>query len=106
MVGNQTVSHAEDLCVKCGRCCHMRISIRGEVFVLPWSRCQHFDDKTNLCAVYKDRFKVRPECLTVEQGIKQRAYPRGCPYVQHLPGYRPPIQVKSVEQALAYVHWW
>ena len=100
------MSHDEDLCRKCGRCCHMRMVMHGEVFVLPWSRCQHFDDRSNLCSIYKDRFEKRPECLTVEQGIQQRAYPQDCPYVKNLPMYRGPIAVRSVEQAVNYTVWW
>ena len=100
------MSHDENACLKCGRCCRMRMVIRGEVFVLPWSRCRHYDERTKLCAIYDTRFETRPECLTVEQGIVQRAYPQDCPYVKAVPNYRAPVEVKSVEEAIAYTHWW
>lgn len=100
------MSHDETACLKCGRCCRKRISAGGEIFVLPQVRCEHLDLDTKLCRIYDKRFELRKECLTVEQGIHSRAYPKDCPYVKGLVGYRPPIEVKDEEAIQAYLHWW
>ena len=100
------MAHDENACLRCGRCCRMRVSVGGEVFVLPWSRCPHLDIETKLCRVYDKRFETRAECLTVEEGIKARAYPRDCPYVKGLVGYRPPLEMQSMEQIYTYCSWW
>ena len=98
--------HDENACLKCGKCCRLRVREAGEVFVLPWSRCEHLDLDTKMCKVYEKRFLVRPECLTVEQGIVDRSYPRECPYVQGLRDYTPPLEMPNMEAVYAYQHWW
>jgi len=103
------VSHDEAACLKCGRCCRVRIEYLGEVFVLPWHRCEHFDRDTKLCKAYEVRFDTPREegrCLTVEEGIRARAYPRDCPYVRGLKGYRPPIEMPDESMLHSYMAWW
>lgn len=98
--------HDDNACLKCGRCCRVRKNIRGEMFAFPWYRCQHLNLDTKLCDVYAERFAKYKNCLTVEQGIQDRAYPRDCPYVKGLTGYRPPVEVKDEEAANKFCCWW
>ena len=99
--------HREEDCLRCGRCCRLRIRKCGEVFVLPWSICPHQDVETKLCKIYEHRFeRTDGVCLTVEQGIQDRAYPADCPYVKGMTGYRPPIEVPSMEAMYKYLSWW
>jgi hypothetical protein len=101
------MAHREEDCKRCGRCCRARLGTEGEVFVFPWYRCPHLDLDTKLCRIYPDRFHRKGgKCLTVEEGIPDRAYPRDCPYVRGLVGYRPPIEVPNEEAVQRYLRWW
>ncbi len=81
--------HPEDLCRKCGLCCHAKVVVGDEVFLMD-DHCPYLDPATNLCTIYERRHKLNPQCLTIDQGIKLRAFPAGCPYVAGLSGYKPP----------------
>ena len=76
-------------CERCGRCCHVKIIVRGEVVYLP-DFCQYYDPQTKLCTIYEHRHETNPRCLTVEEGIELGVFPADCPYVRDLPDYRPP----------------
>ena len=82
-------NHPDNLCRSCGRCCYEKIVINAEVFATEIP-CRHLDVTTNLCSVYRDRFKVNPLCLPVDEAIRRRVFPADCPYVQDVEGYRPP----------------
>ncbi len=91
----------ENLCRRCGRCCHVKFVIGDEVFITA-EPCPYLDVETNLCTVYERRHEANPNCLTVEEGIARRVFPADCPYVADLPGYRPPREewsVADIEQA-------
>lgn len=77
------------LCRRCGKCCHKKIFIDGQVVYLP-SFCKFYDPQTRLCTVYENRFELNPHCLTVEEGIQLGVFPADCPYVRDLPDYCPP----------------
>ncbi len=81
--------YPEGLCRKCGLCCHAKIIVGDEVFIMD-EYCPYLDPMTNLCTVYPDRHEVNPQCLTVKEGIRARAFPADCPYVSGVPNYRPP----------------
>ncbi len=81
--------HPEEACRKCGRCCFEKIVVNNEVFCTSIP-CPYLDPVTRLCAIYPNRLKLNPHCLTVAQGIEFRAFPADCPYVTHLTDYRPP----------------
>jgi len=53
--------------------------------------CEFLDTKTNLCTVFKDRFKKNPNCLTAEEAREIRALPDECPYTKKEDGYKGPI---------------
>jgi len=80
----------EDKCLKCGRCCCVKVIIDGRIIYTPYP-CKHLDTRTKLCTIYKDRHTINPDCLTVEEGIRIGVFPADCPYVKDLPGYVPPV---------------
>ena len=85
----ESAQYPEDLCRKCGLCCHAKVIVGDEVFIMD-EHCRFLDPATNLCTVYQRRHELNRQCLTVKQGIKRRAFPADCPYVVGLPAYRPP----------------
>ena len=78
-----------NLCKKCGRCCWAK-AILGDKIYYTDIPCPHLDLETNLCSVYKERFKVNPDCLSIEDGIRLGVFPADCPYVADISDYRPP----------------
>ena len=89
---------AEALCRRCARCCYEKLLLGDEV-ILTRIPCRHLDLRTRLCAVYPRRHAENVRCLTVEEGIRARAFPADCPYVQGRAGYRPPLE-EGVDPAL------
>ena len=83
----------DDLCRQCGKCCYIKTVI-GNIAVFTRKHCEYLDKKTNLCTIYKDRFKIKPDCLNIEKAIQIRAVPNDCPYVQNLNGYDGPKWVE------------
>jgi uncharacterized protein len=86
----------EDLCRRCGVCCHEKFEI-GEMVIITDVPCQHLDPATNLCRIYRDRHTRTTRCLSVEEGIERRAFPADCPYVRDLPDYKPPVFGSEIE---------
>jgi len=82
--------HNPKLCRKCGKCCYIKTIVCG-IHLFTKQHCEYLDEETNLCIVYKNRFKKKPQCLTVEQAIQIRALPNDCPYVKNLKNYEGPI---------------
>jgi uncharacterized protein len=78
----------EDICRKCGKCCHKKTWKDGKIILLQ-THCQHLDPETNLCTIYQDRFKLY-NCLTIEQAIINKALPKDCPYVKDIKNYQGP----------------
>lgn len=93
----------DGVCQRCGRCCHGRYLVNGEMYVVRNYACTFLDGLTGLCKVFSVRHKEAPWCQTVEVSIVQRAYPADCPYVRGIPGYRPPIEVDNIEAIKAIV---
>lgn len=81
--------HPEDLCRRCGHCCHAKVIADDEVYYtdLP---CPYLDLDTRLCTIYEKRHELNADCLTVAEGIALRVFPADCPYVKDLVDYRPP----------------
>lgn len=84
----------DDICNKCGKCCYYKIKI-NDIFVFSKRHCEFLDVKTNLCTIYKDRFKKNPKCLAIEEAIKIKALPDNCPYVKDLDNYNGPKWIDS-----------
>ncbi len=89
------------LCRRCGKCCHEKIVIDGQVVYLP-SFCKFYDPESRLCTVYENRFELNPHCLTVEEGIQLGVFPADCPYVRDLPDYCPPREECTPEELERY----
>ena len=89
----------EALCTQCGVCCYDKVW-RGSRLMLLKSACSFLDTETNLCKCYKDRFEYEPLCMPVGAEIIQMGgLPGDCPYVENLPGYRPPLVVdKTIDE--------
>ena len=64
------------------------------------SACGFLDTETNLCKCYEDRFENEPLCMPVGAEIIQMGgLPGDCPYIQGLPGYKPPLVVdKTIDE--------
>jgi uncharacterized protein len=80
----------EDICNRCGKCCYYKQKI-GKIPVFTNMHCEFLDENTNLCTVYENRFKMKPDCMTVDQAIRTKALPNSCPYVKNLKDYEGPI---------------
>ena len=80
----------EDLCNHCGKCCYKKLIIGRRTYITPFP-CDYLDTATNLCTIYETRREVYPECLSIEVGLTQSAFPEDCPYVPVLapPNYKP-----------------
>ena len=88
------------LCEKCGRCCHSKLIIDGQVVYTPFP-CPYLDEQTRLCTIYERRRELNPECMTVAIGIQLGLFPADCPYVRDLPDYVPPRMAMTVEEVEA-----
>lgn len=89
----------EALCTQCGKCCYDKVW-RGSRLMLLKSACSFLDTGTNLCKCYEDRFENEPLCMPVGAEIIQMGgLPGDCPYVENLPGYKPPLVVdKTIDE--------
>lgn len=80
----------ENLCRRCGHCCHEKIEYEGEVYYTE-SPCEMLDPASGLCRVYPDRQRARPGCVPLTPELLQRGLlPADCPYVAGLEDYRAP----------------
>ena len=79
----------EDICLRCGRCCHSKVIFDDDVIYTPFP-CRYLDEETHLCTVYDHRWEANPDCLTLDEGIRLGVFPADCPYVKDIPGYVPP----------------
>ena len=83
--------HAEDVCVRCGRCCMVKERLTSGRVVLLGTHCVFYDAKTHLCKVYGKRHdQVQMQghkCLTIEQAVTMGVLPVDCPYVAGLNNY-------------------
>ncbi len=91
--------HSEELCQRCGRCCHEKLSIDG-VVVITDVPCQHYDEQSSSCRVYQRRHSEEVRCITVAGGIEAGAFPADCPYVQDLKGYKGAITIEEAVEKL------
>ena len=87
-----------NLCNKCpvsirGRCCyfsteiidnnqnHMKISLSKHP-------CKYLNTKTGRCKVYKKRYEMNPNCLTIKEMILRGTIPKNCLYVKNNQKYQ------------------
>ncbi len=89
--GDRTHEDHEALCSRCGKCCYKKITIGDTLFITPFP-CEYLDTETNACTIYERRHELNPECMNIEDGLKNSAFPADCGYVpvKAPPNYRPP----------------
>ena len=84
----------ENLCRRCGVCCHQKVRF-GDVVVITDVPCEFLDEATNLCAVYPDRFAKQPLCSSAEASVLAGALPDDCPYVGGVADYNAPVLLRD-----------
>lgn len=89
----------DELCQRCGRCCHEKLSIE-EVVVITDVPCKHYDARARRCLVYQRRHTEEVRCITVNEGIARGAFPADCPYLQDAEGYKGAISITEAEELL------
>ena len=74
----------EDICNKCGLCCHRKVVAEDFLLLDLAETCEFLDKETNLCNVYKDRFKKCKDCkkVTPFMAAFSPALPATCAYVK------------------------
>ena len=90
----KNIKKSEDLCVKCGACCHCSVLGKSSRFFVQDLKCKYLTKGVpgnRVCSVYKSRFTDAPWCLSLEKGINNGAFPNDCPYVREMPNYSGPI---------------
>lgn len=91
----------EDICDRCGLCCH-RKALNGDFLLLDIENsCEYYDEKTHLCKVYKDRFKIVKDCKKVSPLFVafSSALPSSCAYVRLFKKYH--LRFNKKETVLA-----
>jgi uncharacterized cysteine cluster protein YcgN (CxxCxxCC family) len=70
----------EELCTRCGLCCHKKgVDYQGVVVFLP-EKCRHLKGD-NECSIYNIRLEQK-YCCSIEDAIKFNALPLSCGYIQ------------------------
>ncbi len=87
---------SEDLCLRCGRCCHGKVEVEGQVYYTP-EMCPYLDEDSRLCRVYDIRFEICSDCITIADAIEIGALPEDCPYVAEIPDYRGPKSFEDLK---------
>jgi hypothetical protein len=62
-----------------GMCCWYSYFDGTDNFVI--YPCEYLSKKTRRCKIYKNRFKINPNCLTVDEALKEGQLPIKCAYV-------------------------
>ena len=74
----------EDLCEKCGRCCHTQRKV-GRFYVVG-EPCKYLT-KDNMCSIYEKRLGTMMgpgcKCGTAKQSFDGGQLPSDCPYTKH-----------------------
>jgi uncharacterized cysteine cluster protein YcgN (CxxCxxCC family) len=80
---DMTEAEWESLCDHCGLCCLYRVQDgkTGKIKLLSVA-CQHLDISTCYCVVYKERFKMVPDCMVLSPHVISllKRLPRTCAY--------------------------
>ncbi|MCC8043411.1 MAG: hypothetical protein LIO69_07910 [Oscillospiraceae bacterium] len=75
----------DSLCNRCGKCCYTRsFGDKGEIIIHYDDPCVNLDTETNLCRIYKDRFRKCIGCGKVNLFVAlfYPSMPKDCAYVQ------------------------
>ena len=79
-----------------GMCCYYSFFDGEENFIL--FPCEHLSKKTRRCKIYKKRFKIKKDCLNIEEMLKQGAVPKGCAYVKEYPDIQTVLPYKTINK--------
>lgn len=84
MIFKKISSSWENMCLKCGLCCHEKVIIGDNVIYDLDSYCQHFDIKTKECKIYFERLEKESRCRRVNlfRAMFAPYLPESCAYVQ------------------------
>lgn len=69
-----------DGCKQKGLCCSFSILESETMWLLPNYTCKYLDHNTNLCTIFSNRFKVNPECGSMEVMQDWGGMPDKCNY--------------------------
>lgn len=74
----------EDICKRCGLCCHERTVYPDALVIFRCAPCIHFEESTSLCTVYGERFKVCKDCskMTLFKAMFDDSIPQSCAYAE------------------------
>lgn len=76
----------EKLCLRCGKCCHIKHQFGHIVIADPTKTCKYL--KKNLCSIYDDRSQ-NPECIDMQEVLNiDFVLPASCPYTKLKTGYK------------------
>jgi uncharacterized cysteine cluster protein YcgN (CxxCxxCC family) len=80
----------ESLCTQCGLCCHAKIGLLdGTSLIHPRVICKYQNEKSGICIIYNERFKINPKCNSLKQIMERDGIlPEGCPFIKLRPGYK------------------
>lgn len=72
----------EDLCKRCGLCCHVSIKVGRSNIVLPGLHCRYLlvEGDKSTCTVYDRRFEVAYWCLDRKTALERHLMAADCPY--------------------------
>ena len=90
----------EPTCRRCGRCCAVKVVVEDRV-IYTGEACRFYDPETKLCTVYARRHEANPDCLSLDEAIRQGVLPADCPFVAERPDYKPPIDMREFAEQLA-----
>jgi uncharacterized cysteine cluster protein YcgN (CxxCxxCC family) len=80
MIKGSTTNHCNTCSADIrGMCCWYSYYDGTDNFVI--YPCEYLSKKTRRCTIYKNRFKINEKCLTVDQALREGAFPKECPYV-------------------------
>ncbi len=94
MDAQRTDDAYENLCRRCGTCCHQKIRFADGVLITDVP-CEFLDTRTNLCTVYPERFAKQPLCSSAEASVAAGALPGDCPYVGGNANYEEPFLLRD-----------
>lgn len=99
----------ESLCKHCGVCCLGKIRVNDVMVAFRGSPCEFLvkaSGKGWNCQVYKERFDVKKDCVTLDKAIQLGLLPADCGYKEMFPqGYKPCIVVDSLKDIKADWLW-
>jgi uncharacterized cysteine cluster protein YcgN (CxxCxxCC family) len=78
-----------NLCIDCpnpGVCCYFAAMVHGKQ-VKTDHPCPYLDTEAGECTIYNQR-RRNPECLGLDEMIKEGTVPKWCPYVKDDPAYQ------------------